>query len=132
DDDGGVDTASTTSRTVRGTWLSPLRIDGSARRVEAGQVLPVKIRLEACSGSTELQPSIRVRRGDGVTRGGEMTGEELTLPTVSTSQTHGVMRPTGNHFQYDLLVDLAPGTWTILVYPNGTSGSSIRHLIEVR
>lgn len=133
DDDGGTDTATQKVKSARGTWMSPLRNDGTARHVTAGQVLPVKLRLESCGCGGYGTAQIRVRQGDGVTPGGVMTGPELIPPVANAGQQPGVMRRNGNHLQYNLDAELAPGTWTIIVYPYGTGeGSpSIRHLVVV-
>lgn len=133
DDDGGADRAETTIDVGAGEFLSPLREDRQPHATRAGQAVPVKVRITDCGGveRTDLSPAIRLRQGDGVSTDGAMNGPELEPVTRSASERRGVMARNGNHYHYTLGADLAPGRWTILVYPYGTGGPSLRHILDV-
>ncbi|HEU4675609.1 MAG TPA: hypothetical protein VFS29_06465, partial [Motilibacteraceae bacterium] len=126
DDDGGQAVRTLSASVGEGTWMAPFRNDGSAYAARAGQTVPVKVRINDCGGAAGgLHPAIRVRQG---------SGPELVPATTAASQVTGQLSALGNHYQYDLAADLAPGTWTVLVYPYGTGPGmpSMRHLLTVR
>src|SRR5439155_3520278 len=62
DDDGGYDTASTTIKVGTGAFQPPMTNQPVTDKLKNGQVLPVKVHVNDCSGAaaTTLAPAIRL------------------------------------------------------------------------
>jgi hypothetical protein len=143
DDDTGNVTATTTVNTGTGTFLAPMTNQPVTNKLKNGQVLPVKIQLNDCTGAgvTGLTPAIRLVAGDQ-TATMDDTAVSITPPSVSGADTDGFMRasnPNGTYI-YNMQVNIPLNQdYTVVIYPyavQGTtplvlnSGYTLRHVIQ--
>lgn len=139
DKDGG-ESAAFTSGAVSAYdahFQAPLK-EGLHNLVQKSSVIPVKI-IVSCDGSanlTGLSPAIRLLNGDVDPGTDPSDGDSFVQPSVSAADTSGVMRLTGDSTQYIYNLMVPAGTkgqlYTIAVYPFGSSGGSIKAVIEIR
>jgi hypothetical protein len=135
DDDGGYDTASTTIKVGTGAFQPPMTNQPVTDKLKNGQVLPVKVHVNDCSGAaaTTLTPAIRLVKGD-LTPQSDDTMTTITPTSTSAADTTGVMRSSGGgDYMYNMQVNLATlnTDYTVVVYPYGT-GSTVElgHVIQ--
>jgi PKD repeat protein len=135
DDDGGSDTASTTIKIGSGAFQPPMTNQPVTDKLKNGQVLPVKVHVNDCSGAaaTTLTPAIRLVKGD-LTPQSDDTATTITPPSVSAADTTGVMRSLGGgDYTYNMQVSLQTlnADYTVVVYPYGTgSPVELGHVIQ--
>jgi PKD repeat protein len=135
DDDGGYDTASTTISVGTGAFQAPMTNQPVTDKLKNGQVLPVKVHVNDCSGAaaTTLAPAIRLVKGDLTPQSDDST-TTITPASSSAADTTGVMRSSGGgDYIYNMQVNLATlnTDYTVVVYPYGT-GSTVElgHVIQ--
>jgi hypothetical protein len=135
DDDGGYDSASTTIKVGTGAFQPPMTSQPVTDKLKNGQVLPVKVHVNDCSGAsaTTLTPAIRLLKGD-LTPQSDDTTTSITPPSVSAADTTGVMRSLGGgDYIYNMQVSLPTLNvdYTVVVYPYGTgSPVELGHVIQ--
>jgi len=136
DDDGGSDTASTTIRVGSASFQSPLTNQRSTDKLKNGQVLPVKLHVDDCSGApaANLNPSISLLKGD-LTPASDDATDTITPPSVSSADSTGVMRSAGSgDYIYNMRVNLPTlnSDYTIVVkpYAPGSTGPELGKVIQ--
>jgi hypothetical protein len=139
DKDGAVsDPFGPTSVNVgTGEFLPPMTNTRVTNKLKNGQVLPVKVKLTDCNGVpvTNLAPAILMKEGDYTTGTPDDSIAPITVDSVSSADTTGVMRSMGDgSYIYNMRVNVAHlnTDYTIIIYPNGSSDTtqSIRHVIQ--
>jgi hypothetical protein len=139
DKDGGESAAFTSDSvsTYDAHFQAPLR-EGVHNLVQKSSVVPVKI-VVSCNGSanlTGLSPAIRLLNGDVDPNTDPDDPDYIVQPSVSSADTTGVMRLTGDGTQYIYNLMVPAGTkgqlYTIAVYPFGANGGSIKVVLEIR
>jgi hypothetical protein len=137
DKDGDFDTKSTTIQVGSGSFLPPMTNQPVTDQLKNGQVLPVKIRIADCNGNpiTGLNPSIVMKQGDLTTEASDNTVEPITVTSVSSADTTGIMRysATDGTYIYNMKVNVSLNQpYTIVITPNIAgypSGMTLKHKI---
>jgi hypothetical protein len=138
DDDGGVSNPKTATVDVgTGAFLPPLTDQPVADKLKNGQVLPVKVRITDCDGSsvTNLSPTITLNKGDLTTDVADNTTQTIQVSSVSAADSGNIMRSVDGSYIYNLRVSLPTSElnqpYTIMIYPygTGTGKPTLRHKI---
>jgi hypothetical protein len=141
DKDGGVGTKSATISVGMGNFLPPMTNQPVTDQLKNGQVLPVKVQIADCNGNpiNGLSPSIGIVQGDQTTDVADNTLEPIAFSSVSSADTTGVMRQSGDgSYIYNLRINFGtsslPATYTVVITPNilgYASTLTLRHKLYI-